>query len=61
MINAICPNCGHELIGDDTYDYSVDISAFSEYVVGHCENCNKEYRWVNIFTFSHVEDIEEVS
>ena len=55
------PTAAMNSSGDDTFDYSVDISAFSEYVVGHCENCNKEYRWINIFTFSHVEDIEEVS
>lgn len=61
MINAICPNYGHALIGDDTYDFSVDIAVLREHVVGHCEDCNKEYQWVNIFTFSRVEEIEEVS
>lgn len=59
MINAICPNCGHELIGDESYDISIDLSECCEFVAGHCENCNKNYQWVNIFNFSHVEDIAE--
>ena len=59
MINAICPICGSELIEDESYDMSVDLSECREYVVGHCENCGKEYQWKNIFAFSHVEDIEE--
>ena len=61
MINAICPNCGHVLIEDDSYDISIDPSECREYAVGHCEHCEKEYQWINIFTFSHVENIEEVS
>lgn len=59
MINAICPICGSELIEDESYDMSVDLSECREYVVGHCENCGKEYQWKNIFVFSHVENIEE--
>lgn len=59
MINAICPICGNELIGDESYDISIDLSECREYVAGHCENCEKDYQWINIFTFSHVEDIKE--
>lgn len=59
MINAICPVCGRELIEDESYDLSIDISECCEFVAGHCENCNKNYQWVNIFNFSHVEDIAE--
>lgn len=59
MVEAICPNCGHELIEDESYDIFVDISEFREYVVGHCENCGKEYKWIDIFTFSRVEDLKE--
>ena len=61
MINAICPNCGYELIEDESYDIFIDISECQEYVVGYCENCRKEYRWINIFSLSRVENIEEVS
>lgn len=59
MITPICPNCGHELIEDESYDIFIDISECREYVVGHCENCGKKYRWINIFSFSRVENIEE--
>lgn len=59
MTNVICPNCGHELIGDESYDISIDLSECREYVAGHCEDCGKEYQWINIFTFSHVESIEK--
>ena len=61
MINAICPNCGNELIEDESYDFFIDISECQEYVVGHCENCGKKYQWINVFSLSHVENIEEVS
>lgn len=61
MITPICPNCGHELIEDESYDFFIDISECQEYVVGYCEKCRKKYRWINIFSFSHVENIEEVS
>lgn len=61
MITPICPNCGHELIEDESYDIFIDISECQEYVVGYCENCRKEYRWINIFSLSRVENIEEVS
>lgn len=61
MTNAICPNCGRALTEDESYDISVDISECREYVAGHCENCGKNYQWLNIYVFSRVEDIEEVS
>lgn len=61
MITPICPNCGHELIEDGSYDFFIDISECQEYVVGYCENCGKKYQWINIFSFSRVENIEEVS
>lgn len=59
MINAICPNCGHELIEDESYNISIDLSEYREYIAGHCEKCEKEYQWINIYTFSRVEDIRE--
>ncbi len=48
-----------EFIENESYDISIDISECREYVVGYCENCKKEYKWINIFTFFHVEDIKE--
>lgn len=61
MTNAICPNCGNELTKYEGYEIVIGISEHQEYAVGYCENCRKEYRWVNIFSLSHVENIEEVS
>lgn len=61
MFSAICPNCGNELIENEGYEIFIDISECQEYVTGYCENCRKKYRWVNIFSFSRVENIEEVS
>lgn len=60
MTNAICPNCGHELFGDESYDTSIELSECREFVAGHCENCGKKYQWQNVFVFSCVEEIEEV-
>lgn len=59
MVNVICPICGGELIGDESYDFSVELSECREYVAGHCEKCGKEYQWQNIFVFSRVEEIVE--
>ena len=59
MVEAICPNCGHELIEDESCDIFVYISECQEYIVGHCENCGKKYQWVNIYKLSHVEDLKE--
>ena len=43
MIEAICPNCGYELIEDESYNTFIDFSECQEFVVGHCENCEKKY------------------
>lgn len=59
MIEAICPNCGHELIEDGSSDFFIDISEYQEYIVGHCENCEKKYQWINIYKLSRVEDLKE--
>lgn len=59
MTNAVCPICGYKLIEDDSYDISIDISECCVYIVGHCENCGKEYKWKNIFSFSYVDEIKE--
>lgn len=61
MIEAICPNCGYELIEDESCNTFIDFSECQEFVVGHCENCEKKYQWINIYRLSRVENIEEVS
>ena len=59
MVEVICPNCGHELIEDESSDIFFDISECEEYIVGHCENCEKKYQWINIYKLSRVEDLKE--
>ena len=59
MVEAICPNCGHELIEDESSDIFICISEYQEYIVGHCENCEKKYQWINIYKLSRVEDLKE--
>lgn len=55
-----CPNC-------DTYIYDAEIKdtewigmSCYGHMCGRCSVCGKAYTWVEVFTFSHIENIEEV-
>ena len=61
MTDVSCPSCGYDLFEDESYDISIEASECREYVTDHCENCGKKYQWQNVFVFSDVKEIEEVS
>lgn len=54
-----CPNCNVTLEWDDTFDVSVGDDEVYVYIAGHCENCNKDFTWREIFTFKEVDSLRE--
>ena len=57
--DKICPKCGGEVEWDDTYDYSFDVSAATEYHCGHCKKCGTDYQWTSHYTWTHDSELEE--
>lgn len=55
--------CGSTLFMDDVYDISEDEynSVIIKRIVGHCEDCGAEYQWEEVYTFTTVRDVEEMS
>lgn len=56
-----CPNCGcPNLRAIDTLDTEYDSGSYYDVVEGTCPDCGKSWRWVEVFTFDHYEDIEGI-
>ncbi len=59
-----CPNChatrpgpfDTDLLNQEWYDNS-----YYDYCIGRCRYCGKTYRWTEVFKFTEVRDIEEVT
>lgn len=61
---AKCPHCNNELIVDDTYDTTTDRLddgrfAVVHNIVGHCDECGKEFQWEEIYVFEEVRGVTE--
>ena len=55
-----CPNCGNEIYeGEICYSDSGDNSYYDR-MEGTCPNCGKSWRWIEVFTFDRIEQIEEI-
>ena len=52
-----CPNCGNEIYAIDTLDSDCSGDSYFDYVEGTCPNCGKSWRWIEVFTFDHYENI----
>lgn len=55
-----CPNCGNEIYAIDTLDNDCSGDSYFDFVEGTCRNCGKSWRQIEVFTFDHYEDIEEI-
>lgn len=55
----ICPNCGAEIVEDDTIDEYYDVNSINFTVVGTCPNCGKYYRWTDRYEHAYNCDLEE--
>lgn len=49
--NPKCPHCNAELECDDVYDLSYDSEGMTEYKVGHCPKCDKDFQWQSSAVF----------
>lgn len=57
MLN--CPNCDKPLFRE-LIDTEWANNTYYDEVEGRCPHCNKTYRWIEMFEFSHVIDFHEV-
>lgn len=55
-----CPNCKNEVYAVDTVDTEYLGNSYYDTVEGVCQTCGKIWRWIEVFTFDHVENIEEI-
>ena len=55
-----CLACGSYLDYDDKIDDEFDGSFYNSLWEGHCPECDKRYRWKEIYKFNLVEDFEEM-
>lgn len=55
-----CPNCGSMIYAVETLDTEYDCGSYYDTVEGTCPDCGKSWRWVEVFTFDHYEDIEGI-
>lgn len=60
MVVARCPYCGVDLIEDECYDLTCEGSYVLEYVVGHCDACEREFQWKNRYDYVSFEGLEEL-
>lgn len=55
-----CPNCGDFVRAVDTLDSEWCYNKYYDTVEGVCPTCGKVWKWVEVYTFSHCEDLEGV-
>lgn len=55
-----CPNCKNEVEIVDTVDTECFGNFYYDIVEGVCHTCGKLWRWTEVFSFDHVENIEEI-
>ena len=55
-----CPNCNTYIYEVETIDTEFESNCYYDSVEGRCPKCGKVYRWVEVFKFDRVEDVEEI-
>ena len=60
MIKPICPHCGGYLMGEDTPETDWTHGQYTDFVFGHCTNCQRHYEWQEVYNLVRVENIVEV-
>lgn len=58
-MEARCPYCNSLLNEDDVFDFETSVSQAIEYVVGHCDNCDRSFQWRNVYEFKGIENLCE--
>ena len=59
MNEPICPVCGSDIERIDTIDSYEDVNSTEYFCVGECPTCGKGSQWREVYTFSHIKDLEE--
>jgi len=62
MLNELkCPKCGGtHIVADDCYDtIHGENNTFKELMCGHCEDCDTELQWEEVYQFVGYDEIEE--
>ena len=59
--NPMCPSCKkEELLFQEVIEMKYDDEGTYLKVEGECLECGKRYRWIEIYEFSHNENIKEI-
>lgn len=61
MTEPICPHCGNTIDICDNVDENFNSSSCEILVSGVCFSCGREYQWREVYNFSHIEALEEIS
>ena len=57
---ATCPYCGTDLVEDESLDTMVEPSVVYNALAGHCEDCGRNFQWVEKFEYLGFDGLEEV-
>lgn len=55
-----CPICGGTVRAVDTLDSEWELGRYYDTVEGTCPDCGKSWRWVEVYTFDHCQDVEGI-
>lgn len=55
-----CPNCGNEIYESEIFYTDCCDNSYYDRMEGTCSNCGKSWRWIEVFTFDHIEEVEEI-
>ena len=57
-----CPHCNEPLENVETTDTDYWWGhTYYDFCVGECPHCGKQFRWTEVYEFTEVRDIEEVT
>jgi hypothetical protein len=60
MNEPTCPKCGCIIDYWESVEESTDVDYHKILCTGGCQHCGTDYQWWDVYSFSHVEDLEEV-
>lgn len=55
-----CPNCGNEIYESENCYSDYGYNFYYDSMEGTCSNCGKSWGWIEVFTFDHIEQVEEI-
>lgn len=61
IIMIECPHCDEPLENIEAIDTQFWGNTYYDFCVGECPHCGKQFRWTEVYEFTEVRDIEEVT